>query len=147
MHDVREDTCCLLVIDDDEQILSMLHSVFTHFGFQVNCQSDGHGAVDEVRNHPGKYDLILSDFNMPGLNGLQTYHHICEIDPNICFCIMTGGIQELEKNLWLDQGVALVLQKPFTSLRKLADKLRNAWQHHSQYNVKRINEENVGCGS
>jgi DNA-binding response OmpR family regulator len=61
---------CILVVDDEPQIRRVLRSALVSAGYEVADARNGEVAVEMTR--AGKYDLLLLDINMPGMDGLET---------------------------------------------------------------------------
>jgi len=66
----------LLVVDDDEDNLQLFGAVLTNYNFTVDLFSDPVRALIEFR--PNYYDLVILDYLMPSLNGLELYKAIKE---------------------------------------------------------------------
>jgi DNA-binding response OmpR family regulator len=122
MHDVSN-APSLLIVDDDELICKMLHIAMTQYGFQVATVSDGEQAVDLLSENTTSFDIVLCDYNLPGINGLQTFHQVRRIASQIRFCLMSGGFPFKQPNSLMEAGVDAVFAKPFLSLRQLGDQL------------------------
>ncbi len=58
-----------LIVDDEELIRWSLQNVLKNEGFSVDTASDGNEALDMIRK--SDYDIVITDFKMPGLNGLE----------------------------------------------------------------------------
>jgi CheY-like chemotaxis protein len=64
----RRDSGLLLVVDDHADTREMLQDCLEEFGYSVDIAADGAEALERVRG--GRYDLVISDLNMPRLDGL-----------------------------------------------------------------------------
>lgn len=60
----------ILIVDDDRLVLATLQAGLTRAGYDVQAVSNGHDALAAC-HHDTKPDLIVLDYNMPGLNGLE----------------------------------------------------------------------------
>lgn len=78
----------ILVVDDEDDIRAILKSGLENEGFLV----DASGNPEEVVNtyEPGKYDLLLTDIRMPGMNGFELYRAIRNKDPKVKVCFITA---------------------------------------------------------
>ncbi|MCX7841301.1 MAG: response regulator, partial [Anaerolineae bacterium] len=72
----------VLVVDDDERLLKMLQRTLTYEGFRVLTAVDGTSALAQVQTyHP---DVIVLDWMMPGLDGIQVVKHLrAQSDPTL----------------------------------------------------------------
>lgn len=67
----------VLVCDDNESSRNVLEEVLTSFTFLVTTVENGYEAIEEINNSgDNPFDLVLMDFEMPGLNGLETTRKI-----------------------------------------------------------------------
>ena len=64
----------LLIIDDDEGVLSVFAKIFRQEGYEVELAEDGSIGVKKLREYPA--DVVITDIIMPNMEGLET---ICEI--------------------------------------------------------------------
>ncbi len=107
----------VLVVDDVESVREMLHEVLVIFGFRVTCVESGYRAIEEVKNAPDDdhYKLVLMDWKMPGMDGLEAAVKIksvmSDIPPMVIMITSYGreGIMKQAENAGL-QGF---LVKPF----------------------------------
>jgi CheY-like chemotaxis protein len=110
----------ILIIDDDDDLRAVVrHVLDSHH--HVETASDGLAAVATIRaGH--RYDVILSDVNMPGLDGIQLYWQLLEIAPEQAhrMVFMSGGDYVLAARHQLATGFAPTLAKPFSPARLLA---------------------------
>ncbi len=110
----------ILVVDDDPGMLDTLMDVLTATGYETSVAQSGKAALAMAQ--AGRFDLVLMDVQMPGLNGVQTLHALRTLDPTIVVIMMTAytrdelaaeserttGFGVLSKPLDLDQVLPLV---------------------------------------
>ncbi|MEV4281533.1 response regulator [Actinoplanes xinjiangensis] len=116
----------LLIVEDTEDLRRVLDRLFTRAGFTVHSAADGQAALDLARRHPP--DVVLTDLDMPRLDGLQLCKAI-RADPALCdtpVAILSGGITPGDPRT-ADSTACGVWLKPFDSddlvaaVRHLAD--------------------------
>lgn len=61
----------ILVVDDFQIIREMLKSTLSLKGYEINTASNGKEAIQLLSESPDGYDLVLSDYNMPEMNGYE----------------------------------------------------------------------------
>jgi len=66
--------CTILVVDDEADVAELMQEILTKEGFDVSIAEDGNDALEKISKHT--YGLILSDLNMPGLDGKGLYEQI-----------------------------------------------------------------------
>jgi DNA-binding response OmpR family regulator len=101
----------ILLVDDDLGVQFYAWTYFQEAGFVVLTADDGRAALDLSRNYPGVIDLLLSDVDMPRMDGLELYRHIAAQRPEIKVLMMSGDLLAMERVAM--KGLS-VLKKPFT---------------------------------
>jgi CheY-like chemotaxis protein len=84
----------VLVVDDDESVRLILSEQLRDLGLEVAVAEDGERALQMLANGSGATELVLTDFTMPGLDGMALLSAIREKWPSIKGVIMTGNPQE-----------------------------------------------------
>ncbi len=120
----------ILVVDDEEEICRNVQSTMEGTGVEVEYSLDGEAALGMVKasGQEGRmYDIVLLDWEMPGIGGVETAQRIRkETDGNTPILILTGyDVAEAEEE---DAGVDAFLSKPFflTSFRQKVDSVVNS---------------------
>ena len=78
----------ILIVDDDEGLIHFLHRFFAKQGYDVHSSSNGQAALDLIAGE--QFDLILLDYKMPGLNGLDTLREVRRSQVKTPVIIMTA---------------------------------------------------------
>lgn len=115
----------VLVIEDDHLILKALEQILIKRGFQVWIASNGQEGVQVFQSFAEHIDILISDVQMPGLDGPEAIKEICKIDPSVRFCFMTADARQTTHGKLLDIGAMRVFPKPFSSLSNVAEELWN----------------------
>jgi two-component system, sensor histidine kinase and response regulator len=105
----------ILVIDDKEDIRTLIKAVFGNFGFNVIEASNGRMGVQMLRDQ--KPDLVICDVNMPGMDGYETLGAVREssLTAPIPFILMTGLVSRDGFRRGMACGADDYLVKPFTT--------------------------------
>jgi|GEM_PF-2761404 len=101
----------LLLVDDDDAILSVGGSILRRHGFEVACAHGGQAALDA--HAPGRFDGVLLDLTMPGLGGAEVLAALKRRDPELPVVIWTGHASDAESRNLLRLGARQILHKPF----------------------------------
>ena len=107
----------ILVVDDEPQIRRVMRSTLTAEGYEVHDAKTGQEALDELRRD--RYDLVLLDVNMPGMDGLETCQLI-RASSEIAVIMLTVRGAEEDKIAALDAGADDYVTKPFSMPELLA---------------------------
>lgn len=113
----------ILVVDDEDGLRTSLAANLEIEGYEVFEAADGRRAVESVRER--RYDLVLTDVQMPELDGLDAFREIHRIQPDVVVVMMTGFTLEVRLGEALGEGVYTVVHKPF-SMEHLIRLIRRA---------------------
>ncbi len=104
----------VLVIDDEEPILHMVREALSPRGYEVDVASDGETGLKQLSRK--KYDVMLCDWKMPGLNGKQVYERLRSINAAMSdrVIFITGDLISEKTRKFLDQQNKVCIPKPFT---------------------------------
>lgn len=110
----------ILVIDDDEAIRDLCQQVFSRDGNRVVAAEDG--LIGLTRFKKESFDLIILDFKMPGLGGMDVLNEIKGDDPEAIVIVITGYSTIESAVEAMKNGAYDFVPKPFTpdSLRLIA---------------------------
>lgn len=116
-------TIKVLYVEDEESIRDGLKNNLSNFFERFECAIDGVDGLEQFKN--SEFDIIVTDIEMPNLNGLAMVEEIREIDKNIPIVIVTAfnQVRYLEKALELS--VDGYISKPFKAI-KLLDRIYKA---------------------
>jgi two-component system phosphate regulon sensor histidine kinase PhoR len=103
----------ILVVDDEVDVLELCELILTNNGYQVETVRSGHAAVQRIGQKP--FDVVLTDINMPGMDGLQTAQAVKGIVPGVLCVIMTGYSTMDTAIEALKLGVDEFIVKPFSA--------------------------------
>ncbi len=82
----------ILYIDDDEALVFLVKRLLERRGFRVSGYSDQQQALDALRADPTAVDLVVTDYNMPGMSGLDVAREVKTIRPNLPLAVASGFI-------------------------------------------------------
>jgi CheY-like chemotaxis protein len=84
----------LLYVDDDESIVFLVRRLLERRGFKVSGFTDAREALQALAADPTAFDLMLSDYNMPNLSGLDVARAVRDIRADLPVGIVSGFIDE-----------------------------------------------------
>ena len=108
----------VLAIDDEQLILSLIENVLNRFGFKVETASNGKEGIQKFDT--AEFDLIITDINMPGMDGNGVARHIRISEKRYTPIIGITGTPWLVEEKDFD----LIIKKPF-SIKLLVDSVMN----------------------
>ena len=101
----------ILIIEDDADIAEIEKDYLALSGYSVDIESDGNGGLFAATN--GKYDLILLDLMLPGIDGLEICRRIRD-KTKVPILMVTAKITDLDKIRGLGLGADDYIEKPFS---------------------------------
>jgi CheY-like chemotaxis protein len=103
----------VLVVDDSLTMRSIVRKILiaSRFRLEISEAQEGLEAIKQIGT--GKFDLVFLDYNMPGLNGVETLIGIKRQSPNLRVVIMTSAADEILAERARRAGAAAFLRKPF----------------------------------
>jgi DNA-binding response OmpR family regulator len=107
----------LLVVDDDEDIRTLLRELLERAGYQVDEAPDGRTALRRMFESPP--ELVILDVTMPGMDGYATLERIRDLS-DVPVIMLTARTQELERVRGLTSGADDYVAKPFGRQELLA---------------------------
>lgn len=118
----------IMFIDDETSITETSRNILENLGYSVSAFTDSMKAMGIFIKNPSGFDLIITDYTMPQLTGIELAVNIKSIRGDIPVIISSGYItKEMEKQ-FRDVGINGILKKPVTlnelavSIRKILDK-------------------------
>lgn len=123
----------IIIVDDEEQILSALSTFFSLRGYEVVTSSDPEDAIERIRME--KFHVALLDINMPHLNGIELLKLIKEARPTVQVIMMTA-YTTIEKAIeCVEHGASDYLLKPFSELEEMSEIVKLACERVRRWEV------------
>lgn len=105
------DTISVLVVDEDEDVLELTQTFLERASktLSVATATSGRAALDHVEEHD--VDCVVSDYRMPGMNGMELFEAVEEMDPSLPFLLFSAAVEEDTVAAAEDAGVTAFIQK------------------------------------
>jgi DNA-binding NtrC family response regulator len=116
----------ILLIDDDESIRDSMSMFFLGEGIHIDTFETAEEGVDAMKKQ--HYDIIITDYRLPGMDGLSFLKHILRLCPDSFKILITAYGSREVLTAATGRGVDEYIEKPFTTklikdaLSRLADK-------------------------
>ena len=101
----------VLVVDDEEAVLTLFRKTFERAQYDVDTAGDGAAAIECLRANA--YDLLVTDLQMPGVGGLSVIREARRLVSGLPVVIVTGRSTEASAIEAVNLGVSAYLTKPF----------------------------------
>lgn len=122
-------TGTILLVDDEESILSIGKRILERMGYHVLSATNGQQAVELFRDHHPEIDLVITDMIMPIMNGREAFWEMKKIDARCKVIVASGFTQDENLDELYQAGLAGFIQKPYRNFelsQLVAEKLNAA---------------------
>jgi len=106
----------ILIVEDEEFIRNMMLTLLKRIFKRVDEASDGNEGYEKFKANPELYDIIMTDINMPNLNGIEMTKKIREIDAIIPILVLSAHNESEKLIQIINSGADAFLQKPLDPL-------------------------------
>ncbi|SIS50813.1 response regulator transcription factor [Alicyclobacillus vulcanalis] len=113
----------VLVVDDEASIRTLVEYNFSRSGFDVETVDDGLVAYEKLKQSAAKYDLVVLDLMLPGMDGLEVCRRLRQEGIKVPIILLTARDEEVDLVLGLELGADDYVTKPF-SPRELVARAR-----------------------
>src|SRR5262245_13410912 len=124
----------VLVVDDEPSVLEVVGAMLTEAGWRVDTATNGREALGLVDAH--RYEVVLSDIDMPGMDGVELLREIRARDLDVPVLLITGHPRVETAVEALEHGALRYLQKPLRE-RDLLSAVEDAARLHRMARLKR----------
>ena len=80
----------VLIVDDHEEVCRLVGIVLTAKGYQIEYANNGLDALEKLRARNGGFRAVITDYEMPGMNGSELRDRILSEWPKMAVAIMSG---------------------------------------------------------
>jgi PAS domain S-box-containing protein len=105
----------IFTIDDEELVLNATVRVLRRMGYEIVSFTEPDQALLEFEEAPGAYDAIVTDFRMPGMNGLELSKRLMALRHDVPILLTSAFTNEIDKSRVEEIGIERVLQKPLSA--------------------------------
>ncbi len=103
----------VLLVEDQDFVIAMITRMLSRMGLEVYEAIDGLSGLDIVRENPGEFDLIITDYNMPKMTGLEMAQQIYLDFPDLPIILLSGYSEEKIQQMLHDHpSIKAALRKP-----------------------------------
>lgn len=114
-------------VDDEPMLVSLMERQLKMFGFDVVGFASSEEALAAMREAPDRFSLVVSDYNMPRMSGLDLARAVLKLRPDMRFVVTSGYIDDAMRETAICLGIAHLLQKP-ARLEEIVRVIQEAWQ-------------------
>jgi PAS domain S-box-containing protein len=104
----------VLCIDDDPTMALMTEGLLVRSGYRVSAFEDPLAALAAARANPGAFDIVVTDYNMPDMNGMEFAETLRRFAPELPVIVTSGFISEEMRAQAEERRLGALLQKEYT---------------------------------
>jgi PAS domain S-box-containing protein len=116
---IEQGTGSILLVEDNLQLLNTGTAILKKLGYQVLSCDNPLMALSTFTKHPEKFDLVLTDYSMPKLNGQALRQELIKVKPDIKVVLCSGFGDNISEESAKEEGFCAFLSKPY-EIRLLA---------------------------
>ena len=102
----------ILYVDDERPVLIMFKLLMRSLGYACEAVDSPRDAIERFQAAPYAYDLVITDFLMPEMDGNELARQLMEIRPEIPVIVLTGSPDSADRREAYRLGVRAYLEKP-----------------------------------
>ncbi len=113
----------VLLVDDEESLLSVAQRMLTALGYKVTTKISSVEALEIFKLNPDQFDFIITDQSMPDMSGAELVAEILKVRPDIPIILCTGYSTKVSEDNAKEKGISKYINKPY-SKRLLSEAIR-----------------------
>ena len=104
----------ILLAEDDAATRDLVQRALGAEGHEVVVTQDGTEALEKLQAAPTRFDVLVTDVQMPGLDGVALVEKAVAANPKLRIVMMSGFADELGRAAHLKARISRIITKPFT---------------------------------
>ena len=104
----------ILLLDDEPTLTAVGERRLQALGYDVTTFNDPREALAAFRKEPERFDLVMTDFSMPNMDGVQFARYVNAVRRDVPILLATGYMDEFPDSTIAAAGIRQVLSKPMT---------------------------------
>jgi CheY-like chemotaxis protein len=113
----------ILIVEDEEVILSLLKRTHEKLGYTVLVARDGEEALLVAEQHEGQIDMLITDIIMPKMDGYEVAERLAPLYPKMCVLFTSGYSETMVSSQARGRLPEQFVHKPFDA-QDIAEKIR-----------------------
>ena len=114
MRDGTDTRHHILLVEDEPGVAQVLSQLLEGLGYRVTVCTESNGALQCFGADPAAFDLLVTDFHLPGRDGLQLSRALLAIRPGLPVLVCTANPFDLPPQETWPAAVRGLLEKPFS---------------------------------
>lgn len=102
----------ILCVDDNTELVELVGDMLRFYGYRVECVYDGEQALNMIESGPDKFDLLITDMQMPGIDGAELIVKAREMGFDGKVIVFSGALALESRQRFGELGVEAIVDKP-----------------------------------
>ena len=104
----------ILLVDDEALLTESYGEILESLGYQVVTKTSSTEALETFRLQPRRFDLVLTDYTMPNMTGIQLAEALLKVRPDIPIILYSGFTEDITPQKAKSKGIKEMLSKPLS---------------------------------
>ena len=113
----------ILFVDDEKAMVDAIQPMIERLGYKVTARTSSIEALEAFRANPDRFDLVITDFNMPNMTGMELAKELIKLRSDILIVLCTGYSEHINEDKAKGSGIHAFVMKP-VALGEIAKKIR-----------------------
>ncbi len=122
----------ILVVDDEVELCKVNREMLEFQGYSVTTLTRSSDALKAIKDGPFAYDLVITDYMMPHMNGIDLSKEIHKQNPQVPIILLSGVMQQITEDQYQSTGIVAKFSKP-VDFESLVKGVREVLDNRSPY--------------
>ena len=113
----------MLFVDDEKAMVDAIQPMIERLGYKVTARTSSIEALEAFRANPDRFDLVITDFTMPNMTGMELAKELLNLRSDIPIILCTGYSEHINEDKAKGNGIRAFLMKPVV-LGEIANTIR-----------------------
>ena len=120
----------ILYVDDEKAMVDAIQPMVERLGYKVTARTSSIEALEAFRANPDRFDLIITDFTMPNMTGMELAKELLKLRSDTLIILCTGYSERINEDKAKESGIRAFVMKPVilseiaNTIRKVVDQGR-----------------------
>ena len=106
----------IMFVDDEDELIYIARETIESLGYKVTAKKSSIEALNEFREDPGNFDLVITDYTMPDMTGYELAGELLKIRPDIPIILCTGFSEMISTEKAKETGIREFIIKPINRI-------------------------------
>ena len=113
----------ILFVDDEKAMVDTIQPMIERLGYKVTARTSSIEALEAFRANPDRFDLVITDFTMPNMTGLELAKELLKLRSDILIILCTGYSEHINEEKAKGNGIRAFVMKPVV-LNEISNTIR-----------------------